>query len=297
MGEQAAGSASGDEREAALVSEVLASFGSTEDLRLREVLKSLVKHLHAFVREVRLSPSEWEAAIEFLTAVGDITTERRQEFVLLSDVLGISMQTVMVNSPPNPAVSESTVLGPFFVAGSRRFENGEDISGGAPGLPCWVEIQLQDESGTAVQGARIEVWGADAEGLYDVQYGDAAVSNRGYLNSDSDGRISFWGILPKAYGIPTDGPVGKLLASAGRSEMRPAHIHFRITSRGYSTLVTHLFAAGDPYLASDAVFGVRPSLVVDFEEHLADETPPGGAQVGERWYSMRHTFVLARSQD
>ena len=286
-----------DEKEAALLSEVVASFDPIADRRLGEVLRALVKHLHAFVREVRLSPAEFETAIQFLTAVGDITTERRQEFLLLADVLGISMQTVMVNSPSNLAVSESTVLGPFFVGGSPHFDNGADISRGAPGLPCWVEIEVQDESGVSVPGAQIEVWGADDEGLYDVQYDETTIANRGCLTSDADGRISFWGILPRAYAIPIDGPVGRLLEDTRRSEMRPAHIHFRITARGFMTLVTHLFAARDPYLASDAVFGVRPSLVVDFEEHLANEIPPPGARDGETWYSMRHTFVLSRSQD
>ena len=283
-----------DAREQSLTDEVVRSFASA-DARLEEILSSLVRHLHAFIREVRLTPDEWSAGIDFLTEAGRITDGRRQEFILLSDVLGASMQTVTVNAPSNPVATESTVLGPFFAEGSPFARNGEDIARGAPGSPCWVEIETRSESGTPIPGARVDVWGAGDDGLYDVQRSGDEMANRAHFFTDSQGCVRFWGILPSAYPIPADGPVGGLLAAAGRSEMRPAHLHFLITAEGHSPLVTHLFVSGDRYLETDAVFGVRPSLVVDFTEHHATETAPDGRRLDCAWHSMSHTFVMAEA--
>lgn len=279
-------------REESLTDEVVRSF-ATADTRLEEILSSLVRHLHAFIREVRLTPEEWSAGIDFLTEAGRITDGRRQEFILLSDVLGASMQTVTVNAPPNPVATEPTVLGPFFTEGSPLAHDGQDIARGAPGSPCWVEIGVRSTSGEPIPGARVEVWGAGDDGLYDVQRSGDEMANRAHFFTDPQGAVRFWGILPCAYPIPADGPVGRLLAATGRSEMRPAHLHFLITAEGHSPLVTHLFVSGDRYLATDAVFGVRPSLVVDFLEHPAHEKAPDGRRLERAWHSMSHTFVMA----
>ena len=283
-------------REEALTAEVVRAFASA-DPRLKEILSSLVTHLHAFIREVRLTPEEWRAGIDLLAEAGRITDDRRQEFILLSDVLGASMQTVNVNAPSDPATTESTVLGPFFAEGSPLADNGEDIARGAPGSPCWVEVEVRSESGEPIPGARVEVWGAGDDGLYDVQRSGEEMANRAHFFTSSQGGVRFWGILPSAYPIPVDGPVGKLLTAAGRSEMRPAHLHFLITAEGHSPLVTHIFVSGDRYLATDAVFGVRASLVAEFEEHGADEDGPDGRTIAEPWYSMQHVFVLAKNPE
>jgi protocatechuate 3,4-dioxygenase beta subunit len=281
-------------REDELVASVLASFGDTPDPRLREVMAALVRHLHAFLREVRPTQEEWQRGIDFLTAVGHMTDERRQEFILLSDVLGVSMQTVMVNSAAHVDVTEATVLGPFFLEDSPRIEPGGDVAGGAPGQPCWVEGTVRDTDGRPVAGARVEVWEADEEGFYDVQYADGRTSGRAHLFTDDEGGFRFWAVTPTPYPIPHDGPVGALLAATGRSPMRAAHLHVMVTASGYRDLVTHVFVEGDPLLGRDSVFGVRPSLVRRFEVHAADQPTPDGRDPGRDWSSTRFDVVLAR---
>lgn len=291
-------------RERAVTDAVVASFAGSGDDRYRQVMTSLVEHLHAFVRDVRLTEAEWTQAIAFLRGCGDITTDTRQEFILLSDVLGLSMLTIGVNNPATGsgpgAATEATVFGPFFVEGSPETPLGGDVSQGAKGAPCWVEGTVTDTAGRPVAGARIEVWEADEDGFYDVQLdggGPAGtMTGRGHLFSDADGAYRFWSVLPASYPIPDDGPVGDLLAAAGRSSYRPAHIHFMVTAEGLRTLVTHVFVAGDPYLGSDAVFGVKDPLVLDF-----DEQPPGPAPEGRTvdgpWYRTRFDVVLAPDHD
>src|SRR5690606_32582165 len=218
----------GDEQsriEQALTDEVVASFAGAPE-RLREVMQSLTRHLHAFIREVRLTEDEWRAAIDFLTAVGKITDDKRQEFILLSDVLGASMQTIAVNNETYRDATEATVFGPFFVADSPFIGQGGDIAGGAPGRPWWVDGAVRDTDGAPVPGARIEVWQADEDGMYDVQYDDPRVAGRGHLFTDDDGSFRFWCLTPTPYPIPHDGPVGRLLDAVGRSPMRAAHLHF-----------------------------------------------------------------------
>ncbi|MCT1602781.1 hydroxyquinol 1,2-dioxygenase [Kocuria sp. p3-SID1433] len=185
-----------------LIERVLASFAQTQDSRLKPVMESLTRHLHAFIRDVRLTEDEWNAAIEFLTAVGHITDDRRQEFVLLSDVLGASMQTIAVNNEAYENATEATVFGPFFVEDAPEIPIGGDIAGGASGQPCWVEGTVTDTAGKPVPGARIEVWEADDDGFYDVQYTDGRVAGRAHLRSDDDGRYAFWGLTPTPYPIP-----------------------------------------------------------------------------------------------
>ena len=281
-------------RESELVERVLASFDATRDPRLKELMQALTRHLHAFLREVRLTEDEWRAAIAFLTATGHLTDDRRQEFILLSDVLGASMQTVTINNAACAIATEATVLGPFFVEGSPRIEPGGDIAAGASGEPCWVEGTVTDTERNPVPGALIEVWEADQDGFYDVQYDDGRVAARGHLYSDEEGRYSFWGIAPTPYPIPHDGPVGRLLTAVGRSPMRASHLHFMVRAEGLRTLVTHIFVRGDELLDRDSVFGVRNSLVLDFEPQPAGTPTPDGRDLGDRtWSRARFDIVLA----
>jgi hydroxyquinol 1,2-dioxygenase len=281
-------------REEELVELVTASFRHAEDPRLRQLMQALTRHLHAFLREVRLTEAEWERAIAFLTATGHRTDDRRQEFVLLSDVLGASMQTIAINNEAYRNATEATVFGPFFVAGSPEIEAGGDIAGGAAGEPCWVEGTVTDTDGRPVPGALIEVWEADADGFYDVQYPDGRTAARGHLLSDAAGRYRFWALTPTPYPIPHDGPVGQLLAAAGRSPMRASHLHFMVSAAGQRTLVTHIFVRGDELLDRDAVFGVKESLVMDFERAAAGTAPPDGRDLGGRsWSRVRFDIVLA----
>jgi hydroxyquinol 1,2-dioxygenase len=280
-------------REQDLTDRVVASFDGAGDERLKTVLQSLTRHLHAFLREVRLTEDEWNKGIEFLTAAGHITDDKRQEFILLSDVLGASMQTIAINNEAYANATEATVFGPFFVDDAPRIENGGDIAGGATGRPCWVEGTVTDTSGRPVPGARIEVWEADEDGFYDVQYGDDRTAGRAHLYSDDDGGYRFWGVTPTPYPIPHDGPVGALLAASGRSPLRAAHLHFMVTASGLRTLVTHIFVRGDELLASDSVFGVKESLVMDFEEQPAGTPTPDGRVVEGTWSRTRFDMVLA----
>src|SRR3954467_14062382 len=207
-------------REAELVERGAAAFAPTPDPRTRELVVALTRHLHAFLRETRLTEAEWWQAIGFLTDAGHIADDRRQEFVLLSDVLGASMQTITINNEAYADATEATVFGPFFVDGSPEVGLGGDVAGGAPGEPCWVEGAVTDTDGRPVAGARLEVWEADADGLYDVQYGDQRVTGRGHLFAEERGRFRFWAVTPTPYPIPDDGPVGALLHATGRSPMR-----------------------------------------------------------------------------
>jgi hydroxyquinol 1,2-dioxygenase len=294
-GRGAAGVPAGQQaRERELVELVTASFRKTEDPRLRQLMEALVAHLHAFLREVRLTEAEWQQAIAFLTAAGHITDDRRQEFILLSDVLGASMQTIAINNEAYADATEATVFGPFFVDGSPEIEAGGDISGGAAGEACWVEGTVTGTDGQPVAGARIEVWQADADGFYDVQYDDDRTAARGHLFSDRAGAYRFWALTPTPYPIPHDGPVGQLLAATGRTPMRASHLHFMVSAAGKRTLVTHIFVRGDELLATDAVFGVKDSLVMDFEPQAPGTPAPDGRDLGGAgWSRVRFDIVLA----
>ncbi|HEX3615474.1 MAG TPA: dioxygenase [Solirubrobacteraceae bacterium] len=282
-------------REQALVRAVVESFGQSDDARLETVLVSLTRHLHAFLRETRLTEQEWRAGIDFLTAAGHITDDRRQEFVLLSDVLGASMQTIQVNNEAYADATEATVLGPFFVADAPQVELGGDISFGAPGQPCWVEGSVRDTDGVPLPGAVLEIWECDEDGLYDVQYEGERSAARGRLRADERGEFRFWALTPVPYPIPHDGPVGKLLAATARSPMRAPHLHFLVSAPGCRTLITHIFVEGTALrTGGDAVFGVKESLVRDFVQQPAGTPTPDGRELGERdWTRVRFDIVLA----
>ena len=283
-----------EDREERLIDEVVASFDGAPDPRLREIMAALTRHLHGFLREVRLTEDEWRAAIGFLTATGHITDERRQEWVLLSDVLGASMQTIAINNEARANATEATVFGPFFVEGAPEIPLGGDLAGGCAGEPCWVEGTVTDTDGNPVAGALIDVWEADEDGFYDVQYDDGRTAARGRLYSDADGGYRFWALTPTPYPIPHDGPVGRLLAATGRSPMRASHLHFMVRAAGRRTLVTHIFVRGDEYLTRDAVFGVKASLVRDFARQPAGTLAPDGRDLGDHtWSRVRFDIVLA----
>jgi len=282
-----------EEREAALVERVVASYAGTPDPRTKELVEALTRHLHAFLRETRLTEDEWKRAIDFLTAVGHITDDRRQEFILLSDVMGASMQTITINNEAYANATEATVFGPFFLEGSPDVGLGGDVARGAPGEPCWVEGRVTDTDGRPVAGARIEVWEADSDGLYDVQYGDDRVTGRGHLHTDAEGGYRFWAVTPTPYPIPDDGPVGGLLRATARSPMRASHLHLMVEADGYRTLVTHVFPRGDRYLDSDSVFGVRESLIVDVHQQIPTTPTPDGREVTGPWARIDVDLVLA----
>lgn len=282
-------------REDALVDAVLESFRETPDGRLRLVLESLTRHLHAFLRETRLTEDEWRAGIDFLTAAGHITDERRQEFVLLSDVLGASMQMIQVNNEAYADATEATVLGPFFVEGAPEVKLGADIAFGAPGEPCWVQGSVHDTDGRALPGALLEIWECDEDGFYDVQYEGERTAARGRLRTDEQGNFRFWALTPVPYPIPHDGPVGRLLEATGRSPMRAPHLHFLVSAAGRRTLITHIFVEG-PELRTggDAVFGVKQSLVREFQRQPPGAPTPDGRDLGDRsWARVRFDIVLA----
>lgn len=273
-----------------LTERVLESVESTPDDRLREIGVALVRHLHALVREVRLTREEWERAIDFLTRVGQTCSENRQEFVLLSDVLGVSMLVEELNAPLDEGITQSTVLGPFYVDDPPEVEPGASITKGADGVPLLVEGTVVDTAGLPCRGVLIDTWQSDSDGMYDVQYGSEP-RLRGRLRSDEDGRFSFWSIVPTSYPVPTDGPVGDLLRAQQRHAFRPAHVHFRFIVPEGPILTTHLFAAGDPYLGSDVVFGERASLVVPMNLH--DPAELRAADVPKQPFAwIRRTFVL-----
>jgi hydroxyquinol 1,2-dioxygenase len=268
---------------------VIGRLVSCDNPRLKEVLSSLVTHLHDFVRETRLTEDEWMQGIQFLTDTGHMCSGQRQEFILLSDTLGVSMLTVALNQARPPGATEATVFGPFHVDDAPHVEAGADIAHGAPGAPLFVDVEIVGLDGQPVADASVDVWQADDDGLYDVQRPELGHERRarGVLRTDAAGRTRFRTILPTAYPVPTDGPVGRLLLASGRHPWRPAHVHFLIQASGFQTLTTHIFREPDPYLDSDVVFGVRSSLIGKFERHdhgpLAD-TP---------YFTLSQRFVLA----
>jgi hydroxyquinol 1,2-dioxygenase len=279
-----------------LTDAVVASFDGSGDERTKTVLSALVRHLHAFAREVELTEQEWFTGIDFLTRTGHKSTGTRQEFVLLSDVLGLSMLTVGLGNKKPVDATQSTVFGPFFVEGSPEIKLGDDLSNGAPGQPCLVSGRVLDLQGKPIAGALVETWQADEDGFYDVQKDTDGPQNRGHLTTDADGNYSFWAVRPVAYPIPDDGPVGELLRAGGRGPMRPAHIHFMVTAPGFSRLITHVFAAGDEHLHDDAVFGVKDSLIAEFTEHPAG-TAPDGRVLDQPYSTVQYDLVLATTEE
>jgi catechol 1,2-dioxygenase len=273
---------------------VVASLAESRSERFRQIMTSVITHLHAIVREVEPTQEEWATAIDFLTRTGRICDEKRQEFILLSDVLGVSMLVDAVNHRKPSGATESTVLGPFHRAGAPTLPMGANISKGPDGEPVLVRGSVRDTGGRPIGGAVLDVWQTSADGFYDVQdERQAGMNLRGVFRTGDDGGFWFRTIKPASYPIPTDGPVGELLAAMGRSETRPAHIHFIVEAPGYESVTTHLFVEGDPYLESDAVFGVKDSLVAAFRK-CDDAARAAELQIGNPFFLLEWDFVLAR---
>ena len=282
-----------DFNENSITDAVLERFAHTPDARLKEIMNSIVRHLHDCVREIEPSFEEWIYAIQFLTRTGQISVGGRQEFILLSDTLGVSMLVDAINHRLPKGATETTVLGPFFVDKQPLEQQGADIARGAPGQPLYVDARFADVGGRPLKGATVDVWQSDSEGFYDVQRSDLdGAQLRGRFQTDAEGRIRFWTIMPTAYPIPYDGPVGDMLKATERHPWRPAHLHFMAAAPGHTTLVTHVFVDGDKYLDSDAVFGVKNSLIDAYPEQPATATPPGGRNLKGPWRRLDYEFRL-----
>jgi hydroxyquinol 1,2-dioxygenase len=277
--------------EGSLTEEVVGRLTGCPDARTRQISEALVRHLHAFIRDVEPTFDEWFAAIQFLTRTGQMCDERRQEFILLSDVLGASMLVDAINHRLPLGATESTVLGPFYVQGPPEFPLGADISAGLAGMPLLVTGRVSSVGGGGLAGAIVDVWHSDVEGFYDVQR-LPGLALRGRLRTDADGRFHFWTIRPTAYPIPDDGPVGQMLRAQGRHPYRPAHVHFMIDAPGHERLVTHVFARGDEYIDSDVVFGVKNSLIREYVVHPAGKAPDG-RMVDRDYAVLTYDFGLA----
>ena len=249
------------------VSAVNSRMGEDINPRLATVMASLVKHLHAFAKDVELTQEEWGVAIDFLTRTGQMCDENRQEFILLSDTLGVSMLVDAINHRRPSGATENTVLGPFHVEGAPHYPMGQNISLDGKGESCLFQGRVLDHQGNPIENATIDVWSDNADGFYDVQQPDIQpkFNNRGIFTTGTDGAYSFRGIRPVAYPIPDDGPVGQMLAALGRHPNRPAHMHFIVSAPGYERIITHTFVDGDEWLTSDAVFGVKASLISTME--------------------------------
>ena len=279
---------------------VIARMAECQDPRFEQVMTSLIRHLHAFARDVDLKGDEWFKAIEFLTACGKACDDKRQEFILLSDTLGLSMLVVALEharalkgrsgaTPP----TDATVQGPFYWEGAPELPRGSDIAEGVAGEPALYTGRVTDLEGKPLEGALLDVWSGDGEGVYDMQREDGGMRARARIRTDAEGRYWFWSIRPTYYPVPDDGPVGVMLRKMGRHPNRPGHIHMKVSAPGHKEVTTHLFVKGSPYLDSDAVFGVKDSLIVPFTR--TDDTAKA-KQLGlaNPFFTAEHEFVLAR---
>lgn len=271
---------------------VLESFENTADPRLQYIMTSLVDSLHAFIRDVEPSFAEWRSCIDFLTQTGQICDDKRQEFILLSDTLGASMLVDAINHRMPEGTTETTVLGPFYVDGAPSLPLGADISNGMSGEPLYVEGRVMSAEGNPLAGAIVNVWQSNEDGFYDVQISDLdSLALRAQFTTDAQGHFQFWSVMPSFYPIPDDGPVGKMLKATSRHPNRPAHIHFMISCDGFEPLVTHLFDADSRYLENDTVFGVKNSLIVNFQRKEAGITPDG-KRLERSWRQLNYAFGL-----
>ena len=283
---------------------VLDRLADSSDPRFKQIITAVIRHAHALAREVDLKPEEWAAAIEFLTRVGQTCDAKRQEFILLSDTLGVSMLVVQLDQArrsaralADPTASlqptEATVQGPFYWEGAPELPLGSDIGQGMPGEPAWYSGRVTDTHGQPIANCCLDVWSGDGEGVYDMQMGsDATMRLRARFRTDAQGRYHFWSIKPYYYPVPDDGPVGDMLRRMGRHPNRPGHVHMMVYGDGYVPVTTHLFAADSPYLESDAVFGVRDSLIVRYDRHERG-TAPDGRVMDRPFHTAQYDFVLA----
>lgn len=280
-----------------LTDAVVDRLAQCQDPRFKQVLTSLIRHLHSFVREVEPTEAEWLQAIRFLAQTGQACDDKRQEFILLSDVLGVTMLVDSINHSQHSVATDSTILGPFYVAQSPETPMWGNIAEGLAGIPCFISGVIRDTDGHPVEGVQLDVWQTDGvDGVYDVQIPNSdRIFGRGRLRSDAQGRYAFRSVKPISYMIPTDGPVGGLLERMGRHAWRPAHVHTMLQHPAFQGLTTHLFVKGDPWIESDAVFGVKDSLVVDFVDHPAGPTPDG-SNSDVPFSVVNFDFVISRKQ-
>jgi hydroxyquinol 1,2-dioxygenase len=278
--------------EKSITGAVIERMSECRDPRFRQVMTALVTHLHDFVREVRLTEAEWLTAIQFLTDVGKTCTDKRQEYILLSDTLGISVLVITLNHPADQGNVESTVMGPFYWVNAPDLPLGSNLAVGVKGEPTFYSGRVLGVDGQPLANALLDIWSGDGEGNYDMQIpGETQMKARGRIRTDAAGRYWFRSIKPTFYPVPTDGPVGVMLRKMGRHPFRPGHIHMIVSAQGYAPVTTHLFVADSQYLDSDAVFGMKESLVAQFERH-----PPGTGPDGERlatpYYTVSYDFRL-----
>jgi len=281
--------------ESALTRTVIERMANCQDARFKTVITSLITHLHAFVRDVRLTDEEWMQAIQFLTAVGKACTEQRQEFILLSDTLGISSLVLEVNHPTVDGSLESAVLGPFYVEGAPERPLGADLTDGMDGEPTFYSGTVRDTEGRPIAGAVLDIWSSDGVGAYDVQKpGPFRPQGRAKLKADPDGRYWFRSVKPADYPVPTDGPVGTLLHMQGREPNRPGHLHLIVSAPGYTPVVTQIFVADSVFLDNDAVFGAKHSLAGSFAHH-APGSAPSGESMSVPFYTVNFDMRLKRA--
>jgi hydroxyquinol 1,2-dioxygenase len=275
-----------------ITSAVISRLENCDDPRFRHVMSSLITHLHDFVRDVQLTEQEWISAIQFLTETGQKCTPQRQEFILLSDTLGVSVLVITLNHRAENGSAESTVLGPFYWEGAPDMPRGSNLAEGVKGEPAFYSGRVLSADGTPLKDALLDIWSGDGEGTYDMQMpGDVSMKARGKIRTDEQGRYWFRSIRPTYYPVPTDGPVGAMLHKMGRHPNRPGHIHMIVSAPDHAPVTTHLFVAGSEYLDSDAVFGMKESLVAKFHKHEPGRAPTG-EQVPTPFYTVEYDFRL-----
>ena len=287
--------AAADDTQAAILDEVLARFATTENPRLREIMLSLIRNLHAFVRETKLTWTEWERAMTFFATAASVTGPGRNEFIALSDSIGVSMQVLAASQPKPPGATIPTLIGPFFIDDAPVFPASADISNGASGEPLYVFGRVLDTAGQPVADAILNVWQSDDRGLYDVQdnFDPSQMWGRGRIRCDGEGRYAFWSVMPTAYPAPMDAALGELINATTRRWWRPAHLHFAIQTETADPLVTHIFVRGSEHIGEDVAFGVRPPLIQDFVENKPG-TAPDGRVMETPYRSLAYDFVLTR---
>lgn len=270
---------------------VLERWKAVPDPRLRQVMQSLIMHLHAFVRDIEPTEAEWATAIDFLTRIGHKCDAKRQEFILFSDVMGVSMLVDALNHRLDTGATPTTVEGPFHIPNAPAFPDGGNMAAQCPGIPCFITGTVTGLDGRPVANAKLDLWSTDGEGLYEAQRDVTEPWMRGVFHTKADGSYTIRTVAPIGYSIPMDGPVGDLFRHTEISEMRPAHIHFCIEAPGYHRVVTHLFDRKCQYLETDVVYGVKAPLIVDFVENPPG-TAPNGETMATKFYTIRYDFVL-----
>lgn len=282
-----------------LTEQVLARISESSDPRFKKIMSSLVTKLHEFLRDVDLTPEEWFTAINFLTETGKMCSDKRQEFILLSDTLGLSMMVVMLDQARSMQLglkateaTEATVEGPYYWEGAPKMPLGANISEGVSGEPTFYSGFVKDINGKPLKGATLDIWSGDGDGNYDMQIEGAEMAARAQICTNEEGRYWFWSVKPSYYPVPMDGPVGKMLNLMGRHPFRPGHIHMKVSAPNHVAVTTHLFVANSPYIESDAVFGVRDSLIVTYESHQPGSAPDG-SNVDKPFWTANYDFHLS----